>query len=73
MQESKRVKKLESKNTKAKEPVKITKFFLQGDKPAIIFNKKGTKILAQADKKMFVADTQKIISLLKGKGYQEVI
>jgi|GEM_PF-6898423 len=67
MPESKQGKKQESKK-----PTKVTKFFLQEEKPAIIFNKKGDKVLAQAKKGIFTALTTKIVSLLRIKGYKEV-
>lgn len=68
MPESKKEKIQESK----KKTITVEKRFLQGDKPAIIFNKKGSKVLARAKKGIFLATTPKIVSLLKIKGYSEV-
>jgi len=58
---------------KSKKEVKFDKIlFLQGNKPAIIFDEAGKRVLARADKKVFVADTKKMALLLLNKGYAEV-
>ena len=66
---------LESKKGKVPESKKKTKeinlYFWQGDKPAIIFNKAGNKVLAKAIKGVFTVKTLKIATLLKRKGYEE--
>jgi len=49
-----------------------TKYFFQGDKSAMIMNKKGTKIIAKAKKGIFHVSTKKISVLLTQKGYKEI-
>ena len=62
----------ENKPQKDREPVKDKLLFLQGSKPAIIFDKAGKVVLARAEKGIFISESEITTLLLMEKGYKEV-